>query len=183
MNSTVVPAYTIRRSRPSEYCEVGQMIVASYANLPGMPQPATEPEYYAMLADVQRRNTNPGIRVFVATDEQDQPIGSVDFIHDMSQYGAATAASTMLDAAGIRLLAVREDYRGNGVGKTLTLFCVEQASEAGKARVLLHTTRFMTTAWAMYERMGFRRFPDIDFVQGALEVFGFNLDLSRRPAK
>jgi GNAT superfamily N-acetyltransferase len=178
MNSILVPAYTIRRTRPNEYREVGNMIVAAYANLPGMPQPAAEPDYYAMLADVQKRNSNPGIRVFVVTCEDDQPIASVDLIHDMSQYGAATSASRLLDAAGVRLLAVREDYRGHGLGKALTLYCIERAREAKKNKVVLHTTRYMKTAWGMYERMGFRRFPESDFVQGSFEVFGFKLDLS-----
>jgi GNAT superfamily N-acetyltransferase len=179
MNSIALRAYTIRRSRPSEYHAVGNMIVAAYASLPGMPQPAAEPDYYATLADVAKRNSNPGIRVFVATCEDDQPIASVDFIHDMSQYGAATSASALLDAAGIRLLAVREDHRGIGVGKALTLYCIEQARAAGKAKVVLHTTRYMKTAWSMYERMGFRRFAESDFTQGSLEVFGFKLDLER----
>jgi hypothetical protein len=37
----------------------------------------------------------------------------------------------------------------------------------------------MQTAWAMYERLGFVRFPEIDFRQGNLEVFGFQLSLPR----
>jgi GNAT superfamily N-acetyltransferase len=183
MNSILVPPYTIRRTQPSEYRAVGNMIVAAYANLPGMPQPATEPDYYAMLADVHKRNSNQGIRVFVAACEDDEPIASVDFIHDMSQYGAATSASALRDAAGIRLLAVREDYRGRGVGKALTLYCIERAREADKKQVVLHTTRYMRTAWGMYERMGFRRFPASDFVQGSFEVFGFQLDLSHQTSQ
>jgi len=179
MNAIALPTYTIRRARPSEYDEVGTLIVTAYAGLPGMPQPAAEPDYYATLADVGKRNGNPGIRVLVATRADDRPIASVDFIHDMQQYGAATSASELSDAAGIRLLAVRQDQRGTGVGKGLTLYCIELARAAGKATVVLHTTRYMQTAWAMYERMGFRRFPASDFVLGSFEVFGFKLDLSR----
>jgi hypothetical protein len=36
----------------------------------------------------------------------------------------------------------------------------------------------MQTAWAMYESLGFVRFPEIDFLQGSLEVFGFQLALA-----
>jgi len=43
---------------------------------------------------------------------------------------------------------------------------------------VLHTTRVMQTAWAMYEGLGFVRFPEIDFRQGSLDVFGFRLDLT-----
>ena len=70
--------------------------------------------------------------------------------------------------------------RGKGVGKALTQFCIERARKLGKARIVLHTTLMMQTAWAMYERLGFARFPEIDFRQGNLEVFGFQLALARR---
>ena len=43
--------------------------------------------------------------------------------------------------------------------------------------MVLHTTRAMETAWRMYEQLGFRRSPDLDFRQGELEVFGFELRL------
>ena len=62
-----------------------------------------------------------------------------------------------------------------GAGKALTRFCIERARALGKARLVLHTTRVMTSAWAMYEGLGFVRFSDIDFRQGDLEVFGFQL--------
>jgi hypothetical protein len=42
----------------------------------------------------------------------------------------------------------------------------------------MHTTRAMERAWAMYERLGFERLAEIDFQQGALEVFGFRLRLT-----
>ena len=80
-------------------------------------------------------------------------------------------------AAGIRLLAVAPAARGRGVGKALTRECVERARALGRSSVVLHTTRAMQTAWRMYEQLGFRRSPDLDFRQGALEVFGFELSL------
>ena len=36
----------------------------------------------------------------------------------------------------------------------------------------------MQTAWSMYEGLGFVRFPEIDFQQGKLDVFGFQLPLA-----
>jgi len=81
------------------------------------------------------------------------------------------------NAVGIRLLAVDNAFRSRGVGKALTQFCIERARELGKARTVLHTTRAMQTAWTMYERLGFVRFPEIDFRQGNLDVYGFQLHL------
>ena len=80
-------------------------------------------------------------------------------------------------STGIRLLAVTPAARGRGVGKALTHDCIERARALGRSSVVLHTTRAMETAWRMYEQLAFRRSPDLDFRQGALEVFGFELPL------
>ena len=90
-------------------------------------------------------------------------------------YGSGGIAGTITDAAGVRFLAVNDAHRGKGTGKALTRFCIERARALGKARLVLHTTRTMTSAWTMYEGLGFVRFPEIDFRQGDLEVFGFQL--------
>jgi ribosomal protein S18 acetylase RimI-like enzyme len=173
---------TIRPAEPGDYAAIGSMLVSAYAALPGMPSPQQQPDYYAMLADVAGRAARPSLTVFVASDNAGHLLGSIDFIDDMRHYGSGGPASTVTDAAGIRLLAVTEAARGKGVGRALTLACIARAREAGKARIVLHTTKVMQAAWAMYERLGFNRFPDIDFRQGTLDVFGFQLALGDRGA-
>jgi GNAT superfamily N-acetyltransferase len=175
-------ALTIRPVRADEYEALGTLLAAAYAALPGMPSPREQPDYYAMLADVGGRAARPSLTVFVATDEAGRLLGSIDFIADMRHYGSGGIASTVTDAAGIRLLAVDNAYRGKGAGKALTAFCIDRARGLGKTRLVLHTTRAMQTAWAMYEGLGFVRFPDIDFQQGTLEVFGFQLNLGGQTA-
>src|SRR5258707_12328618 len=100
----------------------------------------------------------------------------------MPQCGPGGTASPVTDAAETRLLAVDDTCRGKGVGKELTRFCIERARAIGKNRLVLHTTRVMQAAWAMYEGLGFVRFPDIDFHQGNLDVFGFHLNLASAAA-
>jgi GNAT superfamily N-acetyltransferase len=173
---------TIRPVRPQEYDALGRLLVKAYAGLPGMPPPDEQPDYYAMLADVAGRAARPALTVFVATTETGELLGSIDFIDDMRHYGSGGTAATVTDAAGVRLLAVDGAYRGRGAGKVLALFCIERARGLGKARVVLHTTRAMQTAWAMYEGLGFVRFPELDFQQGRLEVFGFQLSLGGQTA-
>lgn len=167
----------IRKARPDEYRELGQLIVDVYASVPGMATPEQQPGYYRKLLDVAGRAANPAISVFAAVSASGELLGSVDFIHDMAHYGSGGSAGTIENASGIRLLAVSPAARGMGIGKALTQHCIEQARTLGRNQVILHTTRAMQTAWAMYERMGFERFPEIDFTQGQLEVFGFSLSL------
>lgn len=169
--------YSIRQAHLAEFSLLGQLTVDAYASLLGMPTPAEQPDYYELLRDVGRRAHNPAISIFVAVSNSGELLGSVDFIADMKQYGSAGAANSIADAAGIRLLAVKPECRGRGIGRSLTAFCTGRARELGKSTVILHTTKAMATAWAMYERMGFRRCVEIDFKQGTLEVFGFWLHL------
>ena len=168
-------SHRIRPARPAEFAALGRLVVDAYQRLPGMPDAREQPAYYATLADVAARARNPAITVFVAADDEDAPLGCVDFIADLGAYGAAAELAAHGDAAGIRLLAVRPDARGRGIGLALTQHCLDEARARGKAGVVLHTTRAMTTAWRMYERLGFARCSEIDFRQGRLEVFGFRL--------
>ncbi|MBR0697108.1 GNAT family N-acetyltransferase [Bradyrhizobium lablabi] len=174
------PDWTIRPCKAHEYAALGKLLVSAYAGLPGMPTPQQQPDYYAMLADVGTRVARPSVTVFVATDEAGQLLGSIDYIDDMTHYGSGGTAPTIADAAGLRLLAVSDVARGRGVGKALVLFCIEQARRAGKARVVLHTTKMMRAAWKIYEGLGFVRFPELDFQQSGFDVFGFQLDIAQR---
>jgi GNAT superfamily N-acetyltransferase len=167
----------IRHARSDEHAALGQLLVSAYAALPGMPTVDEQPDYYATLADVAGRAARPSWTIFVAAGPAAELLGSIDFIEDMQHYGSGGSAVTIADAAGVRFLAVNDAHRGKGTGKALTRFCVARARSLGKARLVLHTTRAMQAAWAMYEGLGFARFPDIDFRQGTLDVFGFKLDV------
>lgn len=59
------------------------------------------------------------------------------------------------DWAVIRMLVVAPKARGLGIGKALTLECIERAKRDGAKTIALHTSRIMQTALAMYIRMGF----------------------------
>jgi ribosomal protein S18 acetylase RimI-like enzyme len=145
-----------------------------------MPKLDEQPEYYNLLLNVEKRVKNPAIHVFAAVSGSGELLGSVDFIDDMKQYGSGGTASAVPNAAGIRLLAVKPQCRGMGIGKALTQHCIRRAMDLGKSKVILHTTKAMETAWKMYEKMGFERFPELDFQQRTLEVFGFRLALDER---
>jgi ribosomal protein S18 acetylase RimI-like enzyme len=142
-----------------------------------MPTVDEQPDYYATLGDVAARASRPALTVFVAARPAGELFGSIDFIEDMQHYGSGGLAATITDAAGVRFLAVNDAYRGKGAAKALTRVCIERAREQGKARLVLHTTKIMQAAWSLYEALGFVRFPEIDFRQGNLDVFGFQLKL------
>ena len=169
--------FEIRLARPEELPVLGELVARAYAALPGMPSPEEQPEYYARVRDASGRARLPALRILAAVGAAGEVLGSADFIEDMAHYGSGGTATRRLDAAGIRLLAVAPTERGRGIGKALTLDCIDRARALDRTSLVLHTTRAMQTAWRMYEQLGFRRSPDLDFRQGELEVFGFELDL------
>ncbi len=82
-----------------------------------------------------------------------------------------------LNVAAFRLLAVHSRARGKGLGKLLIKACFEQARKEGSHHLVIHSTKYMMTAWKMYERMGFERFSEIDFEKNGVTVYGFRYKL------
>ncbi|MGH2807892.1 MAG: GNAT family N-acetyltransferase [Actinomycetota bacterium] len=70
------------------------------------------------------------------------------------------------DWGAFRLLAVDPKARGYGVGRSLTIACIDRVRERGAPAIGLHTVAPMAVARAMYERMGFERAPEFDFRPG-----------------
>ncbi|WP_022669297.1 GNAT family N-acetyltransferase [Desulfospira joergensenii] len=169
--------YEIRLAGPGEYEDLGRMTARAYEELPGMPGLAEQPDYYSMIQDVEGRAALPGILIFVAVSPGNDLLGGVTFVGNMAYYHSGGSAGENTDYSGIRLLAVRPGARNIGVGRALTGACIQRAAQIGRRGVILHTTDSMKVAWKMYERMGFSRSPDLDFIQGQLSVFGFRLKL------
>lgn len=64
----------------------------------------------------------------------------------------------------LRMLAVSPIERGRGIGAKLTQRGMEMAVEAGARRVVLSTMENMHAAHRLYERLGFTRREDLDWV-------------------
>lgn len=59
------------------------------------------------------------------------------------------------DWSYIRMVGVHPDFRGNGLGRTLTQSCIDAAIENKEHTLVLHTSEFMAAARKIYEGMGF----------------------------
>ncbi len=144
----------IRRARPEEYKDAGELIVAAYLALPG----GQMSEGYAdELRAVSRRAAE--AEVLVATAEG-RLAGCVTLVPD-----PVSPWAELLEGgeAGIRMLAVLPSAQGRGIGRGLLDACVDRARELGCKAVLLHTTPWMEVAQKMYERAGFERCPERDW--------------------
>lgn len=169
-------AITVRKALPQDFDAIGTLLVKVYSQLDGFPKPEEQPAYYQMLQNIGDLTQKPGVSLFVAFDGTDL-LGAVVYFADMSQYGSGGTATQEKDAAGFRLLAVEPNQRGRGIGKILTQKCIDQARIDKLPQVVIHSTAAMKVAWGMYEKMGFQRSTDLDFMQQELPVYGFRLRL------
>ncbi|HLN74202.1 MAG: GNAT family N-acetyltransferase [Methylococcaceae bacterium] len=168
----------VRNAKPSEFEEIGQLMVEVYSQLEGFPKQTEQPEYYLMLANVGSLTLKPHTELMVAVTPGGQIAGAVVYFGDMKQYGSGGTATLETQAAGFRLLAVNPKYRSQGIGKLLTYECISKAKVQKRSQIIIHTTMAMQTAWTMYEKIGFKRSENLDFMQGELPVFGFRLQLT-----
>ncbi|NEM98177.1 GNAT family N-acetyltransferase [Pontibacter burrus] len=169
--------HTIRNARPEEFAELGKLMVQVYEALEGFPKPHEQPNYYSMLSNIGDFTQKPGAELLVAIGDDGRLAGGVVYFRDMQYYGSGGTATQEQQASGFRLLAVAPGMQGSGIGKLLTQACIAKAKAHGNRQVIIHSTKAMQTAWGMYERLGFKRSLDLDFMQGELPVFGFRLML------
>ena len=170
----------IRNARPAEFQSIGQLMVKVYSNLEGFPNQATQPAYYHMLANVGQLTKKPSTELLVAISADGHIGGTVVYFSDMKYYGSGGTASKEINASGFRLLAVDEKARGMGIGKKLSLACIQKAKHAGHRQIIIHSTKAMKIAWKMYAKLGFIRSEELDFKQEDLQVYGFRLCIDGR---
>ncbi|MFI5152895.1 MAG: GNAT family N-acetyltransferase [Chitinophagales bacterium] len=167
----------IRNAMPSEFVEIGKLLVEVYSQLDGFPKANEQPAYYEMLANIGEFTKKPNSELLVAVSGDGKILGAVVFFSDMKYYGSGGIATKEENAAGFRLLGVDSSGRGLGIGKGLTMECIRKAKEKKLSQVIIHSTESMQTARKMYEQIGFKRSEDLDFMQGNLRVFGFRFPL------
>jgi GNAT superfamily N-acetyltransferase len=174
----MVKTLYVRELRKDEFAALGKLMVDVYSNLAGFPGPDKQPGYYEMLRNIGRFSEKNDARVLVAISADDDLVGGIVYFGDMAEYGSGGTATTVKNASGIRLLGVSAQARGMGAGKALARACIQLAKDKGHSHVVLHTTQPMQVAWSLYEKLGFERSKDLDFVQEGLPVYGFRLWLA-----
>ena len=156
----------IRLARPDEYDVLGELTVDAYRAL-GL----VGDGYAAELRDVAGRAATTD--VLVAVDGEGRVLGGLAYVPGPGPLAEFDDA----DAAGIRMLAVAPEARRAGAGEALVRACIDRAVAAGRRRIVLHTTRVMTDAHRLYERLGFRRAPELDWDPGIM-LLAYTLDIT-----
>ena len=167
--------YAVRNAKPNEFDSIGKLMVDVYSQLEGFPNAREQPAYYEMLVTIGKQTEKPNTELLAAISLEGKIGGAVVYFSDMKQYGSGGTATAEKNASGFRLLAVDPESRGQGIGKLLSVNCIEKARKMGHQQVIIHTKTAMQVAWKMYEKLGFKRSKELDFMQEELPVFGFRL--------
>ncbi len=145
----------IREAEAGELEAVEALVKGAYAEFREL-VPAAGWEHW-MASITQAIHAGAG-QVLVA--EADGSIqGAVQFFPEASSSGQGHWPA---GAATIRLLAVRPEFRGRGLGARLTRECLRRARALQIPTIYLYTGRFMLAAQHLYEKLGFKRAPEFD---------------------
>jgi ribosomal protein S18 acetylase RimI-like enzyme len=94
---------------------------------------------------------------FVSVTENDQIIGMAFIVPN----GNPTDIY-LKEWSYIRFVSVDPEFAGQGIGRKLTIMCIDKAKESGEQTIALHTSEIMNYARHIYERLGFKILREID---------------------
>jgi GNAT superfamily N-acetyltransferase len=114
----------------------------------------------------------------IVAEEEGRVVGTVLLYPVGSVMARPGGGSITLAEPEVRLLAVAPEARGQGVGVTLMHECIRRARQSGAMALTLHTTDIMQAAMRLYERLGFRRAPELDIqLAPGVTIKGYRLGL------
>lgn len=160
----------IRPAHDQELAAVGALTFDAYA-ADGF---AThDGDYSAELRDAASRARE--AELYVAVSEDDTLLGTVTYCPEGSDYRELAGPGE----GEFRMLAVSPKARGRGVGEALVRMCIERSQELGYGAVVLSSMPTQRQAHRVYDRVGFRRTPDLDWKPATdVDLLAFRLDLS-----
>lgn len=160
----------VRAARPEEYAEVGELTLAAYVFDGHL---ANDDDYASELRDAEQRAADADLVVAVEPNSH-EILGTVTYC----LHGSPYAEISLPGEAEFRMLAVRPDARGRGIGLTLTQWCIDRAREQGCTAMVLSSLDRMATAHRLYERLGFDRLPERDWMPvPGINLLAYRLDL------
>jgi len=152
----------IREARPEELAAVEALVKDAYREF----QPLfPENVWRAWMANIKKVIRAPAGILLVAADAHGVLHGVVKFYPDAAQ---AALGNWPQGAATMRILAVKPQSRGQGLGRRLVLECLRRAREFRVPAIYLYTGPFMAAARHLYEQLGFERASEYDKKDGPI---------------
>jgi ribosomal protein S18 acetylase RimI-like enzyme len=165
---------TVRPAHVEELPSVGELTVTAYGADGYLLQ---DDPYAAHLRDAATRAREAEVYVAELADRPGGVAGTVTFCPE----GSPWCELAQPGEGEFRMLAVAPDARRRGVAEALVSVCLERSRELGYTAVVLSSLPEQQPAHRLYQRLGFRRTPDLDWspVEG-VDLLAFRLDLTDR---
>ncbi len=166
----------IRDARSEDLDEVSNLLKDAYQQYAlSMP----EPHWQAYLADIMDVRSRLQESELIVAEISGHLAGAVTLYLPRKGYSVEDWPEGW---AGIRLLGVHPAYRGQGIGRALMEECIERCRKRGITSIGLHTSKLMDVARRMYEKMGFQRVPEFDFIPApGTIIMAYRLDIQSLP--
>lgn len=147
---------TVRDAVPADHTAIGEVTARVYID-GGYSSASREP----FLRDVATRAAAGDLLVAI-----EGATGGVLGAVTLAPRGSPYAPLAGEHQAEVRLLAVSAAARGSGAGMLLMQALVERGKQRGLSGIVLSTQPTMTAAHRIYERLGFVRIPERDYITG-----------------
>jgi ribosomal protein S18 acetylase RimI-like enzyme len=166
-----VSEVTIRRAREEDLPAVGTLTFEAY-RADGHLAGREDGSYAGKLANARPRYEE--AELLVAIDDAGTLLGTVTIAYPDTPWREIGRQNEL----EFRMLAVSPAARGRGVGEALTRRVLEQAVDQGRTAVVLSSSATMHAAHRLYERLRFRRTPELDWSpEPDIALITYRLDL------
>ncbi|MGB3764376.1 MAG: GNAT family N-acetyltransferase [Ornithinimicrobium sp.] len=161
----------VRPATTAELADVGPLVAQAYLD-DGLL--TAEDDYLHAIRDATGRARDS--TVLVAVDHEGTVVGAVTWCSLQSSHREVARA----DEGEFRMLGVATAGRGQGIGELLVRECVALARADGLAGLVICTSPRMVAARRIYERLGFTRIPELDWMPVPdFPLWAYRLDLRR----
>jgi GNAT superfamily N-acetyltransferase len=172
-----VTGVIVREAAPGERAEIRELLTAAYGQYAAaVPVAALFRRYLDDVTDVA---ADDGVATTLVAASADRVVGTARL------YPAGSVDFLPAGWAWVRAVGVHPDLRRTGLARRLMADCLHRATAGGASVLSLHTMTFMADAIRLYERLGYRRAPELDIdvaaeygVGGEMVALAYRLDLA-----
>ncbi|MGG0028257.1 GNAT family N-acetyltransferase [Bacillus safensis] len=152
----------IRQAVKEDHEAIRNVLIKSYAQY--APQ-FTEEGWQDYSAALAAAVDNPNMELMLVAEFDGKVVGTLQMFRSSEQ--AYDNPEMGITSAIVRFLGVDPDVRGKGIAESLLRKSIELTQSWGENVLYLHTSDKMQAAIRLYERMGFERALDKDFVSSS----------------
>lgn len=152
-----MPSVHLREYAPSDALAVNALAVAAFEQFM-----TAYTDWPAFRAKIESMSNLAATGEIVVAELDEKLVGAVVYVGPHQPKSEFFAPEWPI----MRMLVVAPESRGHGVGRALAEECILRARRDGAADFALHTSKIMSVALPMYQRMGFNWWADAPSIYG-----------------